>query len=173
MPRPRSTSTATSNPFASLLPENQVAEALAPHMLDMLLTTPNERQAIKNLRSLRKVLRENPSTRALFALAPVGKRGAPAGSRIAKDAERKDWYLALAVRAGLRPSIVLRELRKEQTLKKHHYASLGRRVKALDSVVSVWSDARVVALIDDLKLMDPATRLDFFKIVAPVFDLPA
>lgn len=165
MPRPRLATTA-GKPFDRLRPENMLAEVLAPFMLDKLITIRDEREAIKNFRALRKWLRLLPEACGYFDLALAKGRGHPRGSSLAKDAKPKDRFLALAVRAGIRPSTVLRELCKVQTPVTYHYQYLTRRVKALGPL---WPDA----YINELKRMDPATCLTFVKIAAPTFDLPA
>jgi hypothetical protein len=187
MPRQRSTST-TRNPFARLWPDAQVAEALAPHMLDLLLTTPDERQAIKNLRVLRKLLREVPVTRKLFGLAQARNPGRPPGITFAKTSGAGEYVLVGAVLADIRPCDLLRHLftgpdpeefrcgwsedhshfdfSKEQKPEDRRYRWLARLKEAIGPKIP--SDH-----IDDLRRMDYKTRLDSVKPLLSLFCWPA
>jgi len=127
---------------------------MAPHFFDMLFKTPkNKEQAKKNLGLLWDLIRKHPTISLDLGLAPPLKRGR---HTLAETAHDEDYFLVLAVRAGIKKADLLRHLFKEQKPEDRLYRWLRRLEKA-------FGPECPPPLIDKLKRVDYKTRLELLK----------
>jgi hypothetical protein len=99
------------------------------HALCRLLRRDNEETAIRDLKKLRKTIRESETAREALTLSPAKKRGRPPGS-VDNSLIEEGVGLAMAVDwLGFKPAQILRALNRSADSDSPEYQWIGSRLK--------------------------------------------
>jgi hypothetical protein len=176
MPRkPSSTGKSSPNPYTGLYNairnEWFFAHLFSPLTI-RLLTTPDEREAIRRLRHLRTVIRTSPTTRQLLSLASARGRGRLKGS-VDTSLSEEGVTLAMAVDwVGLKQAEILRMLNRSADSNSHEYQWFRTRLKkGRDSFAKLMEeDPRLKEFRDAIlpTLKDSEVHADTEEILRPI-----